>query len=66
MLCIRRKHNEKLVIDGPCVITVIGSDTRIGVEAESHVKILRSELLEEIGPEDKTWVINPDESECEE
>lgn len=64
MLALKRKHGEKLVIDGPCVITVIGGDTRLGVEAESHVRILRSELLE-AGNDDPTDVIDPSE-ECDE
>lgn len=46
MLVLKRRKNEQLVIDGPCVITVVDGDTRLGVEAESHVKIMRSELLD--------------------
>ena len=49
MLVLSRKVNEKIVIDGGIVITVVkveGGQVRLGIEAPSHVKVYREELLE--------------------
>jgi len=48
MLVLSRKVNEKIVIDGGIVVTVVkveGGQVRIGIEAPSHVKVYREELL---------------------
>lgn len=48
MLVLSRKVNEKIVIDGGIVLTVVkieGGQVRIGIEAPGHVKIYREELL---------------------
>jgi carbon storage regulator len=48
MLVLSRKVNEKIVVDGGIVITVVkieGSQVRIGIEAPGHVKVFREELL---------------------
>lgn len=48
MLVLSRKVNEKIVIDGGIVITVVkveGGQVRLGIEAPSHVKVYREELL---------------------
>lgn len=48
MLVLSRKLNEKIVIDGDIVITVVRIDrnqVRIGIEAPGSVPIHRSELL---------------------
>lgn len=47
MLVLSRKVNEKIVIDGGIVLTVVkieGGQVRLGIEAPSHVKILREEI----------------------
>jgi len=48
MLVLSRKINEKIVIDGGIVLTVVkieGGQVRLGIEAPSHVKVYREELL---------------------
>jgi carbon storage regulator len=48
MLVLSRKLNEKIVIDGGIVVTVVkieGGQVRIGVEAPSHIKVFREEIL---------------------
>jgi carbon storage regulator len=48
MLVLSRKVNEKIVIDGGIVVTVVkieGGQVRIGIEAPSDVKVYREELL---------------------
>lgn len=48
MLVLSRKLDEKIVIDGGIVITVVKIDrnqVRIGIEAPSHVPIYREEIL---------------------
>jgi len=48
MLVLSRKLNEKIVIDGGIVVTVVkieGGQVRIGIEAPSHVKVFREEIL---------------------
>jgi len=47
MLVLSRKVNEKIVIDGGIVLTVVkieGGQVRLGIEAPSHVKIFREEI----------------------
>jgi carbon storage regulator len=48
MLVLSRKVNEKVVIDGGIVVTVVkieGGQVRIGIEAPDHVKVYREEIL---------------------
>ncbi|MDG3003812.1 carbon storage regulator CsrA [Paludisphaera mucosa] len=48
MLVLSRKINEKIVIDGGIVVTVVkieGGQVRLGIEAPSDVKVYREELL---------------------
>jgi carbon storage regulator len=47
MLVLSRKVNEKIVIDGSIVVTVVKierSQIRLGIEAPGHVTIFREEL----------------------
>lgn len=47
MLVLSRKLNEKIVIDGGIVLTVVKIDrnqVRIGIEAPSHVGVFREEI----------------------
>jgi len=48
MLVLSRKLNEKIVIDGNIVITVVKIDrnqVRLGIEAPGHVPVYREEIL---------------------
>jgi carbon storage regulator len=48
MLVLSRKLNEKIVIDGGIVVTVVKIDrnqVRIGIEAPEHVRVFREEIL---------------------
>ena len=48
MLVLSRKLNEKIVIDGGIVVTVVKIDrnqVRIGIEAPGHVRVYREEIL---------------------
>ncbi len=52
MLVLSRKVNEKIVIDGGIVLTVVkieGGQVRLGIEAPSHVKIYREEKVNPMG-----------------
>jgi carbon storage regulator len=47
MLVLSRKLNEKIVIDGGIVITVVKIDRnqiRLGIEAPAHVGVFREEI----------------------
>jgi carbon storage regulator len=47
MLVLSRKLNEKIVIDGGIVVTVLKIDRnqiRLGIEAPSQVRVLREEI----------------------
>jgi carbon storage regulator len=49
MLVLSRKVNEKIVIDGGIVVTVVkveGGQVRLGIEAPKHVKVFREEILD--------------------
>ncbi len=57
MLVLSRKLNEKIVIDGGIVVTVVkieGGQVRLGIEAPSHVKVYREELLDKMGQQAKS------------
>ena len=48
MLVLSRKLNEKIVIDGGIIITVVKIDrnqVRLGIEAPGHVPVYREEIL---------------------
>ena len=47
MLVLSRKVNEKIVIDGSIVLTVVKierNQIRLGIEAPGHVTIFREEI----------------------
>ena len=47
MLVLSRKLNEKIVIDGGIVLTVVKIDRnqiRLGIDAPTHVRVLREEI----------------------
>ena len=47
MLVLSRKLNEKIVIDGGIVVTVVKIDRnqiRVGIEAPAHVRVFREEI----------------------
>jgi carbon storage regulator len=47
MLVLSRKVNEKIVIDGGIVVTVLKIDRnqiRLGIQAPEHVRVLREEI----------------------
>lgn len=51
MLVLSRKINEKILIGDNIEITIVsvsGDNVRIGIEAPKNVKILRSEVYEEM------------------
>jgi carbon storage regulator len=48
MLVLSRKLNEKIVIDGGIVVTVVkieGGQVRIGIDAPDHIKVFREEII---------------------
>ena len=48
MLVLSRKLNEKIVVDGNIVITVVKIDrnqVRIGIEAPGHIPVYREEIM---------------------
>lgn len=51
MLVLSRKRDEKIVINGDIVITVVeirGDKVRLGIEAPTHVPVHRAEVYEAI------------------
>ncbi len=53
MLVLSRKLNEKIVIDGGIVVTIVkieGGQVRVGIEAPTHIKICREEILDKSRP----------------
>lgn len=56
MLVLSRKTNEKIKIGEDIEITIVsvsGEVVRVGIEAPKEVKILRSEVYEEISRQNK-------------
>jgi len=48
MLVLGRKENERLIIDGNIVVTVVRASNgtvRLGIDAPAHISIKREELL---------------------
>lgn len=59
MLVLSRKINEKIVIDGDIVVTVVrieGGQVRLGIEAPNHVKVFREEILDKSARDQKQGV----------
>jgi carbon storage regulator len=49
MLVLGRKENERLIIDGKIVVTVVrasNGNVRLGIDAPAYISIKREELLE--------------------
>ncbi|MGE4354056.1 MAG: carbon storage regulator CsrA [Oscillospiraceae bacterium] len=56
MLVLTRKQSEGILIGKDIIITVVGIDgdkVRIGIDAPKHIRVIREELLAEIGQENK-------------
>ena len=54
MLVLSRKLNEKIVIDGGIVITVVKIErgqVRVGIEAPEQIKVYREEIVDRSRPE---------------
>jgi carbon storage regulator len=48
MLVLSRKLNEKIIIDGQIVVTIVKIDrnqVRLGIEAPGHIPVYREEIL---------------------
>jgi carbon storage regulator len=48
MLVLSRKLNEKIIVDGNIIITVVKIDrnqVRLGIEAPGHIPVYREEIL---------------------
>ena len=48
MLVLSRKENERLVIDGNIIVTVVrvaGGKVRLGIEAPPEIHVQREEIL---------------------
>jgi carbon storage regulator len=48
MLVLGRKENERLIIDGKIVVTVVRASNgtvRLGIDAPAHVSIQREEIV---------------------
>jgi carbon storage regulator len=48
MLVLSRKSDERIVIDGRIIVTVVeirGQQVRLGIEAPSEIPIMREEIL---------------------
>jgi carbon storage regulator len=64
MLVLSRKPGEKIMIGGGITLTVlevIGNRIKLGVEAPSHVRVLRAELARERGETDPDLQAKPAE-----
>lgn len=56
MLVLTRKQDEHILIGKDISVTVINVEkdkVRIGIEAPKHIRVIRGELLEEIGQENR-------------
>jgi carbon storage regulator len=56
MLVLTRKQNEGILIGNDIVLTVIsidGDKVRLGIEAPKNIRVIREELLKEIGQENR-------------
>jgi carbon storage regulator len=63
VLILTRKLGEKIVIDGEITVTVLeiarGGQVRLGIDAPRKHRILRFELIEEVGAENRGAAIRP-------
>jgi carbon storage regulator len=49
MLVLARKQNERLIIDGKIVVTVVrvsGRHVRLGIQAPANISVQREEILD--------------------
>lgn len=56
MLVLTRKQDEGILIGKDITITIIsidGEKVRIGIDAPRHIRVIREELLAEIGQENR-------------
>jgi len=56
MLVLTRKQNEGILIGSDIVVTVInidGDKIRLGIEAPKNIRVIREELIAEIGQENR-------------
>ena len=56
MLILGRREGDSIIIDGGIRIVVVSCDrggVRIGIDAPSHVKILRGEIAEQVKSENE-------------
>ncbi len=56
MLILGRREGDSIIIDGGIRIVVVSCDrggVRIGIDAPSHVKILRGEIAEQVQSENE-------------
>ncbi len=61
MLVLTRKQNEGILIGNEIRITLIdvdGDKVRIGIEAPRNIRIIREELVAEIGKENQMAVMS--------
>lgn len=68
MLVLTRKKNERIIIDGNIVITIVeirGDKARIGIKAPYEVEIHREEVHEQIYGPFKRSESNGDQDEIE-
>lgn len=59
MLILTRKKNESIIIDGNIEVKIVECEdgrVKIGIEAPKNIEILRKELYDKIGSENKTAV----------
>ncbi len=56
MLILSRKEGDSIVIDGGVRIVVLSSDrrgVRLGIEAPAETRILRGEIVDQVGQENR-------------
>jgi carbon storage regulator len=50
MLVLGRKENERIIIDGKIVVTVVrasNGSVRLGIDAPRHISVQREEILDQ-------------------
>lgn len=65
MLILGRREGDSILIDGGIKIVVVSCDrhgVRIGIEAPSHVKILRGEIAQQVAQENQAAAAPADPS----
>ncbi|MBY0489642.1 MAG: carbon storage regulator [Gemmatimonadaceae bacterium] len=65
MLILGRREGDSILIDGGIKIVVVSCDrhgVRIGIEAPSHVKILRGEIAQQVAQENQAAAAPADAS----